>query len=505
MYDWTKYDDAWKGSNQSWKQNEEPVTVVVTSDGAEVSRKTFVPFTPEYADALAQVYPYSLDDKGFITLRIPKEAYKVRDAGYRGPKPLMCGFHATKSYMNAMFGMSLDLDDEKFYETHPAVKPNGLPAAETLRVIQELIDPYGLRVSRVRLTPGVSVPPELLLWFNHLGVNPLALSDRITSNAEFAEASGMDLGEVDKMFRLDFGEKPLKPGIICTSGNVGTGYGTVGGHAQYGGPRCKIAKADMSLQLTRVALDPWGELGAPKFADLGEFDSATTEPDLYQMWLAAYASPEFMGRALKQPFGSDIDARIRIRPSAIRAYEESRKRTTSFPTTPIIHPDRGTVHATGSVRSISTYKDRCRVCDTKLNEAELNHSARFCFPCWGVLFYNTRCEREYSNGAVCGCDWFELLPKYKGFDPTLAQIKFTCTKCNMLWYWECEDKAGVGDVYRLALKALRWGLTRDELERWRRHLQRVMDADAEASAKALDDRQDPPASISAGKAVTKKE
>lgn len=194
-------------------------------------------------------------------LRLTQEQAKWRT---RSLKPLMCAFRATDEYLQNRFGLRLHRDDEQWYQEHPLIEPDGLPMHATARVIQELVAPYDLRVTRIQVSAGLILPgDDWKSWARKwLGCNPLGYVDRITSNPEFAERMSMPLAEVNQQYGFEYTDSPLMPGLhfgvvsVGTTSDGGTA-GATGGHTTYASARARRSVPIMSVQLARLAEAPW--------------------------------------------------------------------------------------------------------------------------------------------------------------------------------------------------------------------------------------------------------
>jgi hypothetical protein len=146
-----------------------------------------------------------------------------------------CEFQAIKAYVQNLFGITLSSEDADWFQRHPLVEAEGTPMAHTLTVAQQLVLPYDLRISRVRVMQNVSLPGELAEWPHVLGVNPFGMANGFTSNVDFAQETGLPLAEVMRLFRFEFSEVPLTPAVVCGI-HAFDGHGKHG-HASYVAPR----------------------------------------------------------------------------------------------------------------------------------------------------------------------------------------------------------------------------------------------------------------------------
>lgn len=162
-------------------------------------------------------------------------------------RPLSCLFQATKQLVANINGVQLDKDDEDFFDVHPLATESGVGLHHTVRVMQELIEPYNLKVSHIRIMPGIAPKGDLLQWVDVLGMNPLALGDNVTTNEEFAKITGMSLEEATARYHMEYSTEFMRPAVLCAV----SGYdkGNTLGHAEYVGPRGKRPGKEPWLQV----------------------------------------------------------------------------------------------------------------------------------------------------------------------------------------------------------------------------------------------------------------
>lgn len=190
---------------------------------------------------------------------IPLDCYREKTVAKNGKKftPLSCVYDSTKEYMGNLLGMSMHHTDKWFFNTHPDTEPGGVSLPFTPKVIQQLIEPYGLRIIRIRVKAG-----ELLLrgdiaeWMQYLGVNPIGAQDFRTSNEEFAKTYGIPAAGLDESFAFEFHEEPLRPSIVCEAKKAHT-FTAPSGHASYLAPRSHVGEWWISMQLGKVRDYPW--------------------------------------------------------------------------------------------------------------------------------------------------------------------------------------------------------------------------------------------------------
>lgn len=222
---------------------------------------------------------------------------------FGGKQPLMCTYTAIKDYVEKLHGIRFSYEDEKFFKEHPLVETDGCPMGATLRVAQELIEPYGLRVSRVQLTPGVNPVGDLAQWRRVLGCNPKAMSDRDTSNAVWREET-----KDDTDYRFEFAERGLRPAVSCgialASDNYTTGASM--GHARYVAPRETPNCPILTFQMERAREVPWKK--PPVFAAVANPVKYETYFDANKWWqdkpkssIASKVTHYFQGKEVKPP------------------------------------------------------------------------------------------------------------------------------------------------------------------------------------------------------------
>lgn len=218
--------------------------VVVGADGSE--EVYTVPYgDSKWFDFAKEHYPVKDD-----SVRIPVENCEFT---YNDPTFNACVYTATNDYMQARWGRRLDDSDRRWLAAHPLSTDGGVPQEYTATCINQLVAPYGMRVSRVRFRRGSLVMGDNNMgWLQALGCNPFALADRSTSNAEAAERMGMDISVADSLWRVDFGDEPLPCSIVGERGwssGSGVNVGSMGGHARYLAPRARGNDWFISVQL----------------------------------------------------------------------------------------------------------------------------------------------------------------------------------------------------------------------------------------------------------------
>jgi hypothetical protein len=172
---------------------------------------------------------------------------------YDTPSFNACVYNAANDYMQARWGRKLDNSDRDWLAAHQFATDSGIPQEYTATCISQLVEPYGMRVSRLRLRRGSLVLGESInAWIMALGCNPFAMADRSTSNAEAAERLGMSLADADAFWRVEFHDDPLPCSIVGERGwasSTGVATGSFGGHARYLAPRARGGDWFVSIQL----------------------------------------------------------------------------------------------------------------------------------------------------------------------------------------------------------------------------------------------------------------
>ena len=203
------------------------------------------------------------------------------NAKFKKALPLSCLFNATKSLTQNMYGMCLDDDDRKFFEEHPLASESGVALPDTLRVVQEIIEPYDIRIARVHLMPGTPINGDLLQWTEVLGMNPIGFGDMQTSNDIFAQMVNLPLEEVNKLYRMQYTEEKIRPAILCAVAPMkeDSKTGENLGHAEYVGFRAKREGYEPTMQVQLARKDQVQWLKEPSFPDVSA--QAPTELDIY--------------------------------------------------------------------------------------------------------------------------------------------------------------------------------------------------------------------------------
>lgn len=176
------------------------------------------------------------------------------DFDYAKPKFNACTYTATEDYLAARWGRKLHFTDRDWLAGHPLATDDGIPQAHTATCLQQLLQPYGMGVSRMRIRRG-SLFPTATEWAQVLGCNPFGMIDHQTTNAEALDRMGITDAEqraqFDALWRLEFHDAPLPCSVIGERGwsnQAGVNVGTAGGHARYLAPRSSAGDWTVSLQ-----------------------------------------------------------------------------------------------------------------------------------------------------------------------------------------------------------------------------------------------------------------
>lgn len=326
--------------------------------------------------------------------------------------PLACAFHATKGVLKNLFGVELSSEDEDWFLNHGLLEPGGLPMPHTLRVIQGLISPYNFRIARVRITPGFTLKGNLLEWRPLLGMNPMALADRGTTNAEYAEATGEPLEQVNNLYRMEYNATPFTAGVVCEASD-----GNACGHASYAAPRRKASGREwMSYQLSRTSSDPW-TLEEPTW----EYIQAPEEAflDVWAM-IRVEEKSAFMGEPPAQPRLALEEPPAKEGGTKLLAFKNS-----------------GT----------------CCMC----GKGEVSTKEPICGECWTIIWDGYSCPDKY-----CGAELYKRPPKFLSADLGQGTLHTECRRCNE----PIEIHAATDEGVQMALRAIAGRFTKQDRENW---------------------------------------
>ena len=166
-----------------------------------------------------------------------------------------CVYNATNDYMGHMFGMSMDTADKDWYSQYDKkVTSHGCTGSWVLTVIQQLIEPYGLAIDRVRVKPGSMRYEEHRTFMTALGANPFFVQDGTTSNMEALGQMNIDVSssaakDLINSWRFHCDQESMQPSI-CLDQFDGLGVGAHSGGAFYIGPRGHGSKAGFRMAIS---------------------------------------------------------------------------------------------------------------------------------------------------------------------------------------------------------------------------------------------------------------
>ena len=259
--DWenSPYADTMRRHNQHQQHNQQrgfstpyssgmkDKSIVLLRENGDRMKFTLKYMDKEYFDVAKQHFPHTEDE-----VHIPEHFAHLT---YGAPPFSPCVYTATTDYLQARWGRKLDDSDRTWLGAHPYAADGGVPREYMPTCVQQMLEPYGMGVSRINIRRGVlMVPASLFDWMLSLGCNPFAMTDHQTTNAEAAEKLGIPLAEANKMWRVEFSAEPLPCSITGEQNfSVPTGQtvkvGDKGGHARYLPPRGRFNDWFISCQL----------------------------------------------------------------------------------------------------------------------------------------------------------------------------------------------------------------------------------------------------------------
>lgn len=218
--------------------------------------------TYELAQA-KNIFDYVTKPDGSIQFVISKEQAAYT---YTIPSVQTCAYTAANEYLQSLLGVKLHADDRDWFCMHPLTEQFGLPLQHTLDVIHQLVEPYGIGLSRVYIPKGSNVNENYFKWKNYLGVNPLALNSSLVSNVDYAvttsggnkELEDLLLIDADKKYRFEYVDYPVGAFIgffdLRNGGNgkVVTSFAGGGGHSSYVSPRGNANGWKLAIQLDKL-------------------------------------------------------------------------------------------------------------------------------------------------------------------------------------------------------------------------------------------------------------
>ena len=155
----------------------------------------------------------------------------------RGKTASKCAYNSSQEYLTSHFGRRLNEGDSNWYDDHPYTEPGGLGKDHTITLLNDLVAPYGVGVSKVYVRSGSLAQPDHKLWWEVLGINPLAREYQNVSNEDFRKKS-LEEGLTDEIlksfpkFNFEYVDTlPSGPMITCSSN-----------HATFRGCRCLMPR-----------------------------------------------------------------------------------------------------------------------------------------------------------------------------------------------------------------------------------------------------------------------
>ncbi len=182
-----------------------------------------------------------------------------------------CAYNATDSYMSHMLGMHLDSDDKKWYELNELVTGDGLPQRNSFTVIQQLIQPYGLGISRIFVPRNSRRFDEYVPFMFALGSNPFFMVDGHTTNEEALEKMQIPADKREfflNQWRYECVDEAPSGSISMNQFNdKESGHN---GGSNYYGPRRRVLKEGwrMSIKLDKLSnITYLKELALPEYKE----------------------------------------------------------------------------------------------------------------------------------------------------------------------------------------------------------------------------------------------
>lgn len=140
-------------------------------------------------------YTYKLTKeelKDFRTIKensnkVPAFLLEEHDARYDLSKHrtvASCAYNATENYLSNNFGVKFHFTDRDWYSKNSLVTEDGLPLNNTFQVLEQLVEPYGFRISNIQLNRGTMLGKDNMKFLKALGCNPFCMTDNSTSNEE---------------------------------------------------------------------------------------------------------------------------------------------------------------------------------------------------------------------------------------------------------------------------------------------------------------------------------
>lgn len=353
------------------------------------------------------------DDDG--NFRIPSTAVTEYRTGHLSFNP--CTFDATKKYLSKLLGVGLDSEDEDWLRYHQFALAEGISDRKLPTALHQLTEVYGIGVSRIRYRKGLYLldDEEQIRWMGLLGCNPMAVANHATTNAEAAEILQMPLDQIDRDFRVDFHDEPLRPSVVGEKG--GSGIGQAGnfyspGHARFLGPRA-TGYADWTISL--------------QFARLEHIEY------LLPVVLPEYTprSPEktFLWMDLLRPNGKRIDHRDGWWD---REEEKKKKKNGDSNNSHVKAKGSGNTEAflngTKRLHRVSakmTQQIKCISCKAWFHHTYIENCVDVCQSCWEKAWQGVRCPYKDKCGLLMSG---HNAPLFLGIDSNEIPI-IRCSSC----------------------------------------------------------------------------
>lgn len=358
----------------------------------------------------------------------------------RSQSPLMCTYDAVDKYCESLMGVRLCTDDRDFFKTHPLVETDGVPFQHTLRVVQELIDPYGLRISRVQVAPGLSLKGDILQWRKVLGINPMALTDRQTTNKDFGQPGD---------YRFEYHTEALFPAVSCGIvgyAENGVSTGQSGGHATYVPPRRRALAAMLSFQIDRAEHVLWKK--QPVFEPVAEHVAIIKTSYDADEWWRKFKDSNYKGKA------ETLAAKVQ---GTVTKWMSDGKKPTP------------------GIEDLTL----CRHCSR--HSASQRHTfgvPGLCDDCWSQLF----CRETDCTSQACKDAIGRAVPRLKFVELTVQSgiVHFECNRCKTVYYI---DKTASKKMKKLIEALIEWQVD-FEIEEARVEREKKAKQDAASAAPA---------------------
>jgi len=144
-------------------------------------------------------------------------AYTVNDCVYR----------AVEKYIEKLGLGGFTSGDIDWFKYHPNVTSDGASRGTVLGVVQGLLYPYGIGISRVYMPVASALGEEHKVFAAALGMNPAATVTHAVSNAGFLESLGDNIDpliaeNINRTCRFEFVEEPPTPCVALVNASSTT-------------------------------------------------------------------------------------------------------------------------------------------------------------------------------------------------------------------------------------------------------------------------------------------